>query len=356
MNRIILLVIALIAMSASVPAARTWIVDQGGTGDALTIQAGIDSAVVGDTVIVRCDTYYEHDIVMKSGVLLKSETSLSDCVTIDAQGLGRVFICDANPSGTRIKGFTIKGGHAVGIPPSGTGGAVYITNGGEPYFTRCDLIDNIADGAGGAVGAYNSAPGFTYCRFSGNHAGTGGGAINFSACPLPNIYDCVFRNNSAVTYGGAVYCWNSSSPSVSSCTFVNNSAFLLGAAFYLSLNSQPTLTNCVIAFNAGGQAIYCGTPGEIPSLSCCDLYGNSGGDWVGLIADQDTANGNFSSDPLFCDTTSMEPTIEDCSPCLEGNHPRGYDCGYVVGSSDVGCACGEATEVTSWGTIKSMYK
>ncbi len=47
-----LLTVSLILVSGAVQ-ARTWNIANDGTGDAPTIQAGIDSSAVGDTVLVR---------------------------------------------------------------------------------------------------------------------------------------------------------------------------------------------------------------------------------------------------------------------------------------------------------------
>ncbi|MGD9141281.1 MAG: hypothetical protein PVJ42_07050 [bacterium] len=345
-----------IFFAASPLLARTWTVNTAGTGDAPTIQAGLDSAGAGDTVLVECGTYYEHDIVMKSEVVLTSDTGLPDCVSIDAQGLGRVFYCDGLYWTTTISGFTITGGYAAGDFPEIEGGGAYCSGGTEGAFTRCLFKGNSADGSGGAVAAYSSDPSFTMCTFTENHAAATGGAMKFWQCQCPLLFTCTATRNSAGTSGGAIYCGDSSSPGLTGCTFINNSAGYLGAGLYSTLGSQPQLYRCLIAFNAGSEGVYASLPGDAPSLMCCDIYGNSGGDWVGNIADQDTVYGNISADPLFCDTSGTQLYLETCSPCLEGNHPRGHDCAHYIGAWEGSCGCGEATEPVTWGAIKSLYR
>jgi predicted outer membrane repeat protein len=357
MRRAFPFALLILALAFSHGAARTWIVDAGGGGDAITIQAGIDSASAGDTVEVRCGTFYEHDIVMKSEVVLTSETRMSDCVTIDAQDLGRVFYCEDLAWSTSIMGFTITGGNATGTHPDGEGGGAYVDDSCDVTFRNCLFTGNNAAGSGGAVAAYGkSQPRIDNCTLVGNHAGAAGGALVFWDCLMPQIYRCTFKSNVATTYGGAIYCGESSSPAVTRTTFINHTAGSQGAAVYSTLGSEPLIEYCIVAFNHGGQAVYASLPGDAPVIACTDIYGNPGGDWVGNIADQDTTYGNFSADPLFCDTTSTYLYVETCSPCLVGQHPRGYDCPWAVGRWEEDCGCGEATVPATWGAVKALYR
>ncbi len=106
MRHVACLAVLICALAAAGASARTWIVPE----DALTIQAGIDSAAAGDTVLVTCGVYEEFGLVMKSGICLRSETGSSDCATIDAQGLGGVFAFISVDSTARIEGFTVANG------------------------------------------------------------------------------------------------------------------------------------------------------------------------------------------------------------------------------------------------------
>ena len=91
--------------------------------------------------------------------------------------------------------------------------------------------------------------------------------------------------------------------------------------------------------------------GVVLRLRCCDLFGNSQGDWTDGIADQCGVDGNISADPLFCDAGTDDFTLDGHSPCAPGYNP---DCG-LVGAWPV--ACGQTpAEETTWGAIKAMLR
>jgi len=340
--------------------ARTWNVNSAGSGDAPTIQAGIDSASAGDTVRVESGTYYEHDIQMKSGILFTNINSLTEDCIIDAQGQGRVLVCDGVDASSEIKYMTFMGGHAAGTGSDGSGGAVLFTNYSAPTIYLCDYLYSTADNLGGAIYCEDhSAPNIVWGVLRGNQAGTGGGGLACASYASPTFQDLHFTGNTTPGNGGGAYCGDNATPLFWGCNIFNCVASGFGGGLYSETNAAPVIEKCNIVFNMDGEGVYAADDMSVPSFECSDIYGNEGGDWIGRIADQDSADGNFSVDPLFCDTTDVRAShsmyVEDCSPCLPGNHPYGH-CGSEVGYVWGGCACGAATHPSTWGTIKALYR
>jgi hypothetical protein len=147
---------------------RSWHVP----AEAATIAAGIDSASAGDTVVVARGTYAEHDLELKSGVFLRSETGLAECVTVDAGGAGRALLCDGVDPGTRVEGITF----ANGVADRGAG--LLCRNGAAPELCRVGFVGNAATIEGGGVASdAGSEPVFRLVTFGGNEAGNRGGGL-----------------------------------------------------------------------------------------------------------------------------------------------------------------------------------
>jgi parallel beta-helix repeat protein len=336
--------------------AFTWHVPSG----APTIQAGIDSAAAGDTVLVACGTYYEHDIVMKSGVVFAGENGSPDSVTINASGLGRVLFFDHADGSTRIEGLTLTGGYASGAGPELCGGGIYCAD-SSPTIARCTVTGNSADYYGGGIYLDDSSPNLVECTVSGNSSPYSGGihAGNSS----PNLCACIVSDNASDLYGGGMWCRDSSSPVLTHCTFFGNLSGA-GGGLYISGCSCPSLVGCtlsgnstfgghgggiyiycatvtventIVAFSAQGEGVYC-YPGAGATLACCDVYGNTDGNWVGCIAEQCGVDGNFRADPLFCDPEAGDFRLGAQSPCAPAHSPAG--CG-LIGAN--GLECGDTT-------------
>lgn len=397
----LLLIPAVFAACVPAPAATIRV-----PGDQPTIQAGLNAASIGDTVLVACGTYYEHDIDMTSAVTLRSETGDPDCVVIDADRMGRVFVCLYEGPGTAIEGVTITGGWAMGGGDESCGAGVlcdhaaltfrrvrfadnaagylgagmYCTNSATPVIDRCEFVGNDGGTGGGLACELSSEPTITDCVFSGNWAGTGaglycressptlenvaflnnrawatsdynGGGVTLSTGSCPSLTNVTLAGNTAYL-GGAMYCWGNSNPHLVNVTIVGNSAMVGGGGIH-SADSAPELENTIVAFNSGGAPITCSGTGAA-LLTCSDVYGNSGGDWVGCIADQHGLSGNFSEDPLFCleENPGGPYSLHEGSPCLLENSP----CGELVGAFGEGCGPISPVEDASWGAIKAMYR
>jgi predicted outer membrane repeat protein len=249
------------------------------------------------------------------------------------------------------------------------GGAVE-SNNGAPTFNECEFSTNTATIQGGAVASINGSPTFNNCDFIGNGGGGKGGAIaGYDAISIMNV--CTFDNNSALnggaihfdsfvgkrssnvsldscllfenisqTNGGAAFFGYNTSASLHNCTLADNQADV-GSGIYTQSSDFLIVENCIIAYGISGEAIYCDEPG-IPDITCSDIYGNFGGDWVGCISSLAGINFNFSDDPMFCDRITDDYRLNyPSSPCYNGNTP----CNELVGALTIGCGgyiCGDS--------------
>ena len=287
-------------------------------------------------------TSYEHDITMKSGVVLMSETGDADCVTIDGQRQSRVLLCDGVSSSTQIRGFTITRGWANGEYPSYFGGGIYCLD-ASPVLSNIVLSENEAHYGGGLCNRYASDPELEDVVFLGNVADHGGGMYCWDD-ESPSLLRVTFDENSA-DYGGGMYCY-ASSPTIVNATFARNSA-PSGGGLFCTHDASPTITNTIIAFGEVGRAIQCYGRG-IPTVTQSIIFENAGGDT--LCTD---LGDNLIVDPLFCGVMTGDLSLCGNSPCL----PGGNFWGELVGAFPEGCgSCDSPVEHTTWGTIKAMFR
>jgi len=296
--------------------------------DQPTIRAGIQAAVFGDTVLVAPGTYYEHDLPMKSGICLRSESGEMTDTIIDAQGLGRVMACVSAGDHARIEGFTFTGGHMA----NDYGAGIFFRN-ASPTIARCRFTGNTAEPGGSAIYCASASPSFYQCVFGRNGQAIDGGCLNCSYAS-PVFTECLIYGNSAQIWGGAIFC-QESSPALIRCTVVGNRAYQ-GGGIWCCADSHVILEDTIIASSLHGEGVYVYPddyhPSEI-SLTCCDVYGNAGGNYGGDIQDQTGLNGNISASPLFCDPDSANFQLAAGSPCL----PENNDCGVQMGAYGQGC-------------------
>ncbi len=134
------------------------------------------------------------------------------------------------------------------------------------------------------------------------------------------------------------------------CTFCGNTA-QQGAAVSLYGVMDMTIERCIMAFNGSGGAVD-GSPYSSFDITCCDIYGNTGGDWVGALAGYLGINGNISADPLFCEPGAENYMLDCSSPCAPFN-PANPECD-LIGAWPVGCGSTPVT-ASSWGGIKGLF-
>lgn len=324
------LVVLLLLVLAPFCGASTWTIKPDGTGSAPTIQAGIDLAAPGDTVLLVSGTYTGFGNVNVSfngkAITVRSATGdPTDCIIDCEEGArGFAFFNYEGPTSI-LEGVTIINGAAYGVFPDYLGGGLSCFQ-ASPTIIRC-VFSNCTGFAGGGASCYLSSATFTDCSFFDNTAGDGGG-IYFQG-NATTVSGCVFAGNHAST-GGGLLC-GASNTTITNCTFSNNSAGANGSGISCGATTF-SLEKTIVSYNTGGLSVECGS-GMPTTIECCDVYGNEGGDWVGCLAGQEGVNGNFSGDPMFCDAAGGDYRLNIASSCAPANN----SCGVLVGALPPDC-------------------
>ena len=225
--------------------------------DQATIQAGINIANSGDTIMVAPGTYGEHINFVGKAVTVKSSGGPSVTI-IDGGANGSVVTFkNGETASSQLSGFTIRNGLQNGLAGGGIlisgasptitgnvitgnhaaiGIGIYI-NGGSPVIKNNTITGNDQAGAGDGgqggggilVSGTNSsaaAPQILENRITNNSVSSGGsgGGISVTYYSSPLIQNNLIEGNTAYNGGGGISLQSYNAPLVVQNVITNNSA------------------------------------------------------------------------------------------------------------------------------------
>jgi parallel beta-helix repeat protein len=321
-----MLIMSLLASDAS---ARIWYVKPDSTGQAINIQAGIDSSAAGDTVLVasglyRGDGNRDIDFRGKPIVVLgecRYDTTITDSTVIDCGGVfydvfhRGLFFHSGETVSSVLEGVVVMNGVAP------LGGGILCDSTSSPVI-KSNVIRDCQAFDGGAICSIDSSPVIRGNQIYNNTAPYDAGVVcGVSGCQpsvycSPEITDNIIRDNRSHHYmdqGGALTCIYCDPVTIRHNRIYRNSAASFGGVSLFQC-SAVILDNEIRANHADGYA------GGIPALL---VYGSTA-----VIVHNS-----------ICDNTVCQGPIvgfDGSTAVMEDNYIHGNNSSGVAGSHCIG--------------------
>jgi hypothetical protein len=305
-----------------------------------TIQAGINAAVNGDTVLVAPGTYTENFSYGGREIVVKSETGpLATILEPMSEATPIASLENGEGPNSTLEGFTVRyalNAPAVNISYSSAtlkgnifqdntnnysdGGAVNAVFGEVLTVIDNSFMNNSSDGTGGGIRSYGIRLVATGNQFTGNTAGTHGGAIHLRANNDSQIHHNLFTYNHSLAIGTVTF---------SECgggEFYNNTMIgnsndepPNGAGIVIWISQNCNVYNNIIANNLGIGLL--SNPANGGTALYNDVWGNNV-DYNGIIP----GPGSISEDPQFVGGQPYSYQLLETSPCIDAGDPaQPYD-------------------------------
>ncbi len=215
-----------------------------------TIQAGINAAAKGDTVLVSPGTYNENINFRGKAITVKSSAGPKVTI-IDGGGISAVVIFSLKETRASVlRGFTIRNGLSGTATSNYVGGGILINN-ASPTIQGNVIENNLAVYAGGGIGINLGSPLIEGNTIQDNGQspsydfGAGGGGIGVIGAGSAQIVGNVIRNNSwnnaGAGFGGGIALYNSGSTLVENNIIQGNVAGTWGAAMWTYGDTSGTV-------------------------------------------------------------------------------------------------------------------
>ena len=348
--------------------------------DQPTIQAAINTANNGDTVLVAPGTYVENlnfngkaitvtssggpgvtivdgNAVAPVAVFVNNETSASVLTGFtlrngmtDFSGLlwgcgGGIVISYASPTiannvitgnhavcgigieivggSAIIRGNTVTGNSQAGGDDGG-GGGIDVSD-GDPAIIGNTITNNSIDGGGVGGGisvSHFSSPTIQNNYIAGNSAFNHGGGINLNNASGVVVVQNIIVNNSAGAggSGGGMYVLAPAGAAdvIVNNTIAGNTAYDGTSGIYSDAFSSAVISNNIVVAAAGQNAIVCSPLiSNLPNFSHNDVFAPGGQAWSSNCAGFAQSNGNISADPRFVDATNGNYRLQASSPAID---------------------------------------